>query len=644
MFDNFNLEGCIILRDAEQERKKLHHPYVGSEHLFLSILKNSNEVSDIFKEYNVTYNTFKKELLRVVGCSEYQHNDNLYTPLLKKIILSAQEFAKDDEQVIKPIHYVLAILDEQEGIAYRLLIAMDVDVEKLHKDLFYEGKANSSLLFSVGVSLNKTVDLAEKIIGREEEINRIIEVLLRKKKNNPLLIGEAGVGKTALVEEIARRIENGNCPKFLKDKSIVMLEMGSLVAGTKYRGEFEEKLTKIINELVANKNTILFIDEIHTMVNAGGAEGAINAADIIKPYLARGQIKCIGATTLKEYDKYILNDKALDRRFEKIYLNEPNDEELENLLMQVKCEYEKYHNVIVTKRNIDDIIFYSNKYIQNRYNPDKCIDILDTVCAYVRCKNESKSTKESKNIIEKIKRDKMQAVKRNDFNKAFLCAKKELALKNNSLIQNYTVSKEDILQVINKKNNVPSLKMHEDILNKQIKNKNFINRFLKALSINNDSLSVTPTVLRIRGDNEEKAKIKENLIKCYKSKYNTFMIDIKDLSPSLFEEKLFGGNIYSIDYLFKPLLNNTFSVIIIDNYDEASEKVKAIFNNIIKNGSFKNMAGENIYFNNSILIFMDSTNNKSSVGFIREEKESNILDKEIIDLDKLKEEDFIINN
>lgn len=644
MFDNFNLEGCIILRDAEQERKKLHHPYVGSEHLFLSILKNSNEVSDIFKEYNVTYNTFKKELLRVVGCSEYQHNDNLYTPLLKKIILSAQEFAKDDEQVIKPIHYVLAILDEQEGIAYRLLIAMDVDVEKLHKDLFYEGKANSSLLFSVGVSLNKTVDLEEKIIGREEEINRIIEVLLRKKKNNPLLIGEAGVGKTALVEEIARRIENGNCPKFLKDKSIVMLEMGSLVAGTKYRGEFEEKLTKIINELVANKNTILFIDEIHTMVNAGGAEGAINAADIIKPYLARGQIKCIGATTLKEYDKYILNDKALDRRFEKIYLNEPNDEELENLLMQVKCEYEKYHNVIVTKRNIDDIIFYSNKYIQNRYNPDKCIDILDTVCAYVRCKNESKSTKESKNIIEKIKKDKMQAVKRNDFNKAFLCAKKELALKNNSLIQNYTVSKEDILQVINKKNNVPSLKMHEDILNKQIKNKNFINRFLKALSINNDSLSVTPTVLRIRGDKEEKAKIKENLIKCYKSKYNTFMIDIKDLSPSLFEEKLFGGNIYSIDYLFKPLLNNTFSVIIIDNYDEASEKVKAIFNNIIKNGSFKNMAGENIYFNNSILIFMDSTNNKSSVGFIREEKESNILDKKIIDLDKLKEEDFIINN
>lgn len=644
MFDNFNLEGCIILRDAEQERKKLHHPYVGSEHLFLSILKNSNEVSDIFKEYNVTYNTFKKELLRVVGCSEYQHNDNLYTPLLKKIILSAQEFAKDDEQVIKPIHYVLAILDEQEGIAYRLLIAMDVDVEKLHKDLFYEGKANSSLLFSVGVSLNKTVDLAERIIGREEEINRIIEVLLRKKKNNPLLIGEAGVGKTALVEEIARRIEIGNCPKFLKDKSIVMLEMGSLVAGTKYRGEFEEKLTKIINELVANKNTILFIDEIHTMVNAGGAEGAINAADIIKPYLARGQIKCIGATTLKEYDKYILNDKALDRRFEKIYLNEPNDEELENLLMQVKCEYEKYHNVIVTKRNIDDIIFYSNKYIQNRYNPDKCIDILDTVCAYVRCKNESKSTKESKNIIEKIKKDKMQAVKRNDFNKAFLCAKKELALKNNSLIQNYTVSKEDILQVINKKNNVPSLKMHEGILNKQIKNKNFINRFLKALSINNDSLSVTPTVLRIRGDKEEKTKIKENLIKCYKSKYNTFMIDIKDLSPSLFEEKLFGGNIYSIDYLFKPLLNNTFSVIIIDNYDEASEKVKAIFNNIIKNGSFKNMAGENIYFNNSILIFMDSTNNKSSVGFIREEKESNILDKEIIDLDKLKEEDFIINN
>ena len=243
---------------------------------------------------------------------------------------------ENNSGVVTENHLLLAMLEEGEGIAIRIMMSMDLDLDELYDDLKIKKgqkkERNNLEIYKIGVVLNDIINMEESVIGRERELELMIETLLRKKKNNPLLIGRAGVGKTSLVEELVRRIKLGMVPEELQEKEIVMLEMGALVAGTKYRGEFEERLTKLIKEIINNKNIILFIDEIHSMVNAGGAEGAINASDILKPYLARGELKCIGATTTEEYYKFIERDKALERRFEKVLIEEPSLERTKEIL------------------------------------------------------------------------------------------------------------------------------------------------------------------------------------------------------------------------------------------------------------------------------------------------------------------------
>ena len=359
MFDKYSLEISRIFKDAEEEMLELNHPYVGSEHLLLSLLKNSKVIANIANKNNLTYDNFKKELILVVGSSTKKSKYILYTPLLKRIINLSLEEANEKRIELNAIHLFKALLEEGEGIAIRLLYGMNIDLEKLYDEVKDNVKKNNKKLeiFNIGKNLMDITNMDEQVIGRDKEISLIIETLIRKNKNNPLLVGDAGVGKTAIVEELVRRIKKCEVPKILQDKKIVMLEMGSLVAGTKYRGEFEEKLTKLIRELENNPEIILFIDEIHTIVNAGGAEGAINASDILKPYLARGKIKVIGATTTGEYNKFILKDKALNRRFELIRVLEPNTNETINILKNVKINYENHYNIKISKENIKDIVY-----------------------------------------------------------------------------------------------------------------------------------------------------------------------------------------------------------------------------------------------------------------------------------------------
>ena len=342
MFDNYGLQIAEIFKEAENFRKNLKHPYVGTEHLMLALLKYENEVSKKLKIYDLTFEIFKNELVSIVGESSKESELNLYTPLLRRIIETATEDAIDNNNgEVTERHLFLALLEEGEGIAIRIMIGLDIDLDSLYEEFkmsLVKNAKNKLELMEIGNNLNKNVSNFEHVVGREEEIALVIEALLRKKKSNPLLIGKAGVGKTAIVEELARRINNNIVPAELENKTIVMLEMGALVAGTKYRGEFEERLNKIIKEVKDNKNIILFIDEIHTMINAGGAEGAINAADILKPYLARGDIKCIGATTTDEYYKSIYKDKALERRFYLIQVEEPSLEKAKKILEKIKKE------------------------------------------------------------------------------------------------------------------------------------------------------------------------------------------------------------------------------------------------------------------------------------------------------------------
>lgn len=382
-----------ILKKAEEERYKLKHPYVGSEHLFLALVKSKNSLSEYLNKYNLNYESFKKELLNVVGSCKKNNEVNLYTPLLRKIINKYESKSDNKEYLYEDMF--LSILDEGEGIAVRIFIKMNIDLEEIYLKLKEKQKINEMTESNkIGVILNDKVDMSESIYNRDEEINKIIMTLSRKKKCNPLLIGKAGVGKSAIIEELARRINNKKVPKSLFNKKIINLELGSLISGTKYRGEFEERLNKIIKEVLNNGNTIIFIDEIHSLVSAGGAEGAINASDILKPYLSRGDLKCIGATTIKEYNESILKDKALSRRFEVININEPTNKEMKYILKKIKKEYELYHDIKIDSKAIEYIINNSDKYLSSTSNPDKAIDLLDSSCAYAKLNNKKELSEE----------------------------------------------------------------------------------------------------------------------------------------------------------------------------------------------------------------------------------------------------------
>ena len=385
MFSRFTEDAQKILIMAKCEMQGLKHPYVSSEHLLLSILHYSKpDFISFLSTYGLTYSSFKKKLVDVIGEGSKESEWFLYTPLLKKIIENAILDSKDENDDVTVERLFLSLLEEGEGVANRIMMNMDIDI-----DLLYD-KFSSQIVKNNGHGNTKlyiddfAVDFTDKakngefdpVIGRDEQIRQIIEVLLRRKKNNPLLIGDAGVGKTALVEELARRISLGIVPNELKNMRVLSISISSLVAGTKYRGEFEERLNKMIDELENVSNVILFIDEIHTIIGAGGAEGAIDASNILKPYLARGKIKVIGATTNYEYMKFLENDKAFDRRFQKIIIEETSLEETKTILLNLKDIYENYHGIELSDDIIKSIVDLSDRYLATGKQPDKAIDLL----------------------------------------------------------------------------------------------------------------------------------------------------------------------------------------------------------------------------------------------------------------------------
>ena len=351
-----------ILNKAEKERNNLNHPYIGTEHLMLAILSLDNDLSNELKKYNLTYNKFKRKLIDIVGVGNSHSKYVVYTPMLRKVIDNATNIAYEENKKVSEYELFDSILFENEGIAIRVLEAMKIDIDNINIDNNYMNISNDEI-----------------ISNREDEIKEIIQVLMRKNKCNPILIGRAGVGKTAIVEELSRRLKNNKVPNILKGYKIIKIDLSELIAGTKYRGDFEDKINKVLKKALSNK-TILFIDEIHTIIKAGGAEGAIAAGDILKPYLARGNIKCIGATTTNEYHEYFTSDTALSRRFQPIVINETNKDITLDILKKIKPNYEKYHHLKISNKVLETIVDYSIKYQINKCNPDKSIEMLDSCC------------------------------------------------------------------------------------------------------------------------------------------------------------------------------------------------------------------------------------------------------------------------
>lgn len=634
MFDKYSLEISNIFKEAEKEMLNLNHPYVGSEHLLLSLLKNSKEISKIASKYDLTYESFKKELMLIVGSATKKSSYILYTPLLKRIINLAIEEASEKKEELKDFHLLKALIEEGEGIAIRLLYKMDINLEKLYDELKDNAKKSNKKLeiLSIGRNLMDITDMKELVIGRDKEISLIIETLIRKNKNNPLLVGDAGVGKTAIVEELVRRIKKKEVPTMLQTKKIVMLEMGSLVAGTKYRGEFEEKLTKIIRELENNQDIILFIDEIHTIVNAGGAEGAINASDILKPYLARGKVKIIGATTTNEYNKFIVKDKALNRRFELIRVLEPNTEETIEILNKIKKNYESHYNIKITKENIKDIVYYTNKYVIEKRNPDKSLDILDSVCAMKEVNNIT-FNKTNKLLIEKNKliKEKENMVKLNDFKKALILHNQELSInqKLKSLAkQANKINKNDIINLLSRKYNISLLKTDYLDLEKYL-NKNIIGQeqaIKKIITNIKNKFDDKPTSLLLTGSTGVgKTETVKKISKYFNM--NLLKLDMSEYNNESTISRLIGASAGFVGYddgaIFDKIKLEPFTCILIDEIEKASSQVLNLFLQIFDEGIITNAKGEQINFKNTLIFATSNVKGSKKIGFMDDLKNYN---------------------
>lgn len=625
MYNNYNLETSRIFKDAEKIMISLNHGYVGTEHLFLSMLKNSEEIRILLEKYQIEYDGFLEELLLVVNSETCKKVACIYTPLLKKVIKNAEMHAKNS--YITPLMLLESLLEEGEGIAIRILISMGLDIDKLYDEIkLKDKKSNQKLeIYNIGKEMSK--DLSDNfVVGREKEIDLITETLLRKNKNNPLLIGDAGVGKSAIVEELARRIKKGDVPNALKNKKIISIEMSSLVAGTKYRGEFEEKLNKIIKEVENNPEIILFIDEIHTLSNAGGAEGAINASDILKPYLARGKIKVIGATTTNEYNKFIAKDKALSRRFDLIKINEPSIDETINILSKIKPSFEHHYNIKISEENIRQIVDLTNKYILDRFNPDKSIDLLDSVCAM----KEVKSPKEKniiilKNKLSNIIEAKEKMVKNNNFEEALNYRKQEIELyekiekeKNSS----NRITNNDIKEVMLRKSNIPNMKNNWKDLKAYLNNEivgqeEAINEIIASLKSKESDLPVSILLTGSTGVGKTKT-VKE--IATY-LKMPLVRLDLSEYNEPVSINRLIGSSAGYVGYddenIFDRIRMYPNSIVLLDELEKANSNVINLFLQVLDEGFITNAKGEKIDFKNTYIFMTSNAEINNKIGFMK---------------------------
>ncbi len=456
MFERFTERARQVVVLAQEEARTLKHNYIGTEHILLGLLREEEGLAArVLESLDITVERVRAQVVRIVGSGEEVTSGQIpFTPRAKKVLeLALREALSLGHNYIGTEHILLGLVRENEGVAARILLDFDADSEKIRNEVIRmlsgpggrrqsgggqtagagaggggaaagsgEGKKSSKLLDQFGRNLTKLASdgKLDPVVGRETEIERIMQILSRRTKNNPVLIGEPGVGKTAVVEGLAQRITNSDVPELLKGKQIYTLDLAALVAGSKYRGEFEERLKKVMKEITQRGDIILFIDEIHNLVGAGAAEGAIDAASILKPALARGELQTIGATTLDEYRKYLERDSALERRFQQIRVEQPSPEETVQILKGLRDRYEQHHKIEITDEALEAAAELADRYIADRQLPDKAIDLIDEAASRMRIKSMTSPPvyKELEEEIEETRRGKEAAIEAQEFEKA----------------------------------------------------------------------------------------------------------------------------------------------------------------------------------------------------------------------------------
>jgi ATP-dependent Clp protease ATP-binding subunit ClpC len=505
MFERFTERARQVVVLAQEEARTLKHNYIGTEHILLGLLREEEGLAArVLESLDITVERVRAQVVRIVGSGEEVTSGQIpFTPRAKKVLeLALREALSLGHNYIGTEHILLGLVRENEGVAARILLDFDADSEKIRNEVIRmlsgpggrrqgqsgggsgggsgsasgEGKKSSKLLDQFGRNLTKLAaeGKLDPCIGRETEIERIMQILSRRTKNNPVLVGEPGVGKTAVVEGLAQRITSSDVPELLKNKQIYTLDLAALVAGSKYRGEFEERLKKVMKEITQRGDIILFIDELHNLVGAGAAEGAIDAASILKPALARGELQTIGATTLDEYRKYLERDSALERRFQKITVEEPSIDQTVEILQGLRDRYEQHHKVQITDEALRAAGELASRYISDRFLPDKAIDLIDEAASRMRIKSMSSppANRELEDQVETTRREKEAAIEAQEFEKAAALRDKERKLTNKKreLEQEWesgesgerpSIGEEEIAEIVSMWTGIPVFKLTE---------------------------------------------------------------------------------------------------------------------------------------------------------------------------------------
>ena len=673
MNDRFTEKASNALKRSAEIAREMGHTYVGSEHLLLGLMGTDMSVSEeILKKHNVTDDEFRGAVMEYSGTGvESAVCAADMTPRCKKILERALLCStKHGAPMIGTEHILYALIEERDSIAVRLLRASGVNLTLLKEDLLsriktsaYDGKHKSNELSTISQYGRNLTEMAKSdkfdpVMGREREMERIIRVLCRKNKNNPCLIGEAGVGKTAIVEGLAMRIAEGNVPPKLRDKTIVSVDLTAMVAGAKYRGDFEERIKNIVSEATRDKSVILFIDEIHTIVGAGAAEGAIDASNILKPQLSRGEFQIIGATTFTEYRKYIEKDPALERRFQPIVVEEPSVESSVEMLLGVRERYEKHHGVSMDESVVRLCVELSVRYIPERFLPDKAIDVMDEACAYASSRNAGKLTENSKmqDILRQMSRAKEEAIKNGDFDTAL-----EIKLQEDKYLvevegKGYSpefpqVTESDVRYIISEisgvdikevKTGVDYELLHKRLNERVVGQSEAVERVVSTLR--RSGLGLCSSEERPRasflfvGESGVGKTALASIIaeETFQNKGALLRFDMSEYSEKHSVSKLIGAPPGYAGYedggtLTERVRKKPHSVILFDEIEKADREVRNLFLQIADYGFLNDSAGRRVSFRDSIIIMTSnvtphSTGRVGAVGFLKEEHGSNIVD------------------
>ncbi|HYH60536.1 MAG TPA: ATP-dependent Clp protease ATP-binding subunit [Solirubrobacterales bacterium] len=659
MFERFTERARQVVVLAQEEARTLKHNYIGTEHILLGLLREEEGLAArVLESLDITVERVRAQVVRIVGSGEEVTSGQIpFTPRAKKVLeLALREALSLGHNYIGTEHILLGLVRENEGVAARILLDFDADSEKIRNEVIRmlsgpggrrqgqgqtgsgEGKKSSKLLDQFGRNLTKLAadGKLDPVIGRETEIERIMQILSRRQKNNPVLLGEPGVGKTAIVEGLASRIHAGEVPELLKEKQIYTLDLAALVAGSKYRGEFEERLKKVMKEITQRGDIVLFIDELHNLVGAGAAEGAIDAASILKPALARGELQTIGATTLDEYRKYLERDSALERRFQQIKVEPPSIPDTFKILQGLRERYEDHHKVEITDEALRAAAELADRYISDRFLPDKAIDLIDEAASRLRIKSMSSPPvyRDLEEEIEETRRAKESAIEAQEFEKAASLRDQERQLTNKKRemqdewsssdeSERPSVGEEEIADIVSMWTGIPVFKLTEAETKKLLRMEDELHKRVIGQHVAIEAVS--KAIRRSRAGIKDpkrpagsfiflgpsgvgKTELARTLSEfLFGDEDSMIRIDMSEYMEKHAVSRLVGSPPGYVGYdeggqLTEAVRRKPYSVLLLDEIEKAHPDVFNILLQILEDGRLTDAQGRTVDFRNTIVI------------------------------------------